>query len=82
MNEKTKNDLERAKSVKQVKMTSNALNSARDKIIRDAMEAMRSANPWSVEKFLKAVGDPELHQELFKTLGLGKYCLFKYEPVF
>lgn len=55
-----------------VKMSSHTSNLVRDKLIRDAMEAMRSENPWSVERFLKEVSEPELNQALLETVTLGK----------
>lgn len=37
----------------------NSRERVRDELIMNAMTVMKSANPWSIEKFLEEVADPE-----------------------
>lgn len=71
LNEKTKNDLERARQAMDVRVHSRKSNLTRDNHIRYCMDAMKSKNPWSVERFLSEVSDPEYNQGLFELIDLG-----------
>lgn len=71
LNQKTKLNIERARQGKQVHMASKSANAVQDGLIRNAMNAMKAENPWSIERFLREVTEPDYNDSLFELINEG-----------
>lgn len=72
VNERAKINIKRARSGMRVHLPSKAYHDVRDKAVRDAMNSMKSNNPWSVQRFLTELSEPSYNEALFEMIDLGK----------
>lgn len=73
LNETAKANLKRARVGRRVHQSSKLRHAVRDGAVRAAMNAMKSNNPWSVQRFLTDLSEPEYNAALFEMLDLGNF---------